>query len=251
MGLASEMKNLSEEIVASYKQRIRENEDSYKQRIRENEELVIEVQKTLDGFRKDHQEMAAALRAGLDKDEKNRLKESVELRKNLSDGEVERRKEFVPFMKNIKNDVKNLKKAVAEDLEGASAAWEKMSEILAQLRKTGVVTPPKEVVRKAEKKEVKIETPAEAVKETTVEAVKEIPVEVQPKVEPKPVVPMTLEEKVLDFINKHPKGARISEMEKPLGETRMKLGFIAKNLLNEGKVLKIENIYYPKPSIEG
>ena len=76
MGLASEMKNLSEEIVASYKQRIRENE-----------ELVIEVQKTLDGFRKDHQEMAAALRAGLDKDEKNRLKESVELRKNLSDGE--------------------------------------------------------------------------------------------------------------------------------------------------------------------
>ena len=382
MGLASEMKNLSEEIITSFKQRIKENE-----------ELVIEVQKTLDGFRKDHQEMAnilktnaaalrvkldkdeknrlkeadilmekitkehkdmaAALRAGLVKDEKARLKEFVALMKSINEkiseiftfthdmlakseverlkefailmksineeisgiftythdllekseverlkefailmksineeilrifnythdllekGEVERLKEFNVVMKGIQNDVKNLKKAVAEllgdfaqDREGASAAWKKMSDILAQLQKTAV-TPPKQVVRKAEKKEVKIETPVEAVKEvlvkeeqtitsfpieTAVEAVKEIPVEVQPKVKPKTVVPMTLEGKVLDFINKHPKGARISEMEEPLGETRMKLGFIAKNLLNEGKILKIENIYYPKTRHEG
>ncbi|MFA5819237.1 MAG: hypothetical protein WC854_08165 [Bacteroidales bacterium] len=367
MGLASEMKNLSEDILASFKQRIKENE-----------ELVIEVQKTLDGFRKDHQEMAnilktnaaalrvkldkdeknrlkeadilmkkitkehkdmaAALRAGLDKDEKNRLKEFDILMKSINEkiseiftfthdmlakseverlkefailmksineeisgiftythdllekseverlkefailmksineeilriftythdllakGEVERLKEFNVVMKGIQNDVKNLKKAVAEllgdfaqDRGEASAAWKKMSDILAQLRKTAV-TPLKQVVMKAEKKEVKMEIPVEAVKETTVEAVKENPVDVQPKVKPKTVVPMTLEEKVLDFINKHPKGARISEMEEPLGETRMKLGFIAKNLLNEGKVLKIENIYYPKTRHEG
>jgi hypothetical protein len=118
---------------------------------------------------------------------------------------------------------------------------------MAQIRKTGVVTPLKQVVKKMEKKEANKEAPAEAVKETPVEIVKETPV----KAEPKPVVPMTLEEKVLDFINKHPKGVRILEMEEPLGETRMKLGFIAKNLLNEGKVLKIENIYYPKPRHEG
>ena len=309
MRLASEMKNLSEDILASFKQRIRENE-----------ELVIEVQKTLDGFRKDHQEMAnilktnaAALRVKLDKDEKNRLKEADILMKSINEkiseiftfthdmlakseierlkefailmksineeilriftythdllakGEVERLKEFNVVMKGIQNDVKNLKKAVAEllgdfaqDRGEASAAWEKMSDILAQLRKTAV-TPLKQVVRKAEKKEVKMEIPVEAVKEipveavkeTAVEAVKEIPVEVQPKMKPKTVVPMTLEGKVLDFINKHPKGARISEIEEPLGETRMKLGFIAKNLLNEGKVLKIENIYYPKTRHEG
>ena len=321
MGLASEMKNLSEEIVSSFKQRIKENE-----------ELVIEVQKTLDGFRKDHQEMAAALRAGLDKDEVNRMKEfvalmksikeeiseiftyttdllakfdkehqdmaaglragldkdevnrmkefavlmksineeilriftythdmlakfdkehqemSVELRKDLANGEVERIKEYNEVMKGIQNDVKNLKKAVAEllgdfaqDRGEASAAWKKMSDILAQLRKTAV-TPPKEEVKKAEKKEVKKEIAAEIAEETPAEVVEEIPVQVKPK----PVVPpMTLEEKVLDYINKHHNGVRISEMEEPLGETRMKLGFTAKNLLDEGKVLKIENIYYP------
>ena len=402
MGLGSEMKNLSEEILASFKQRIKENE-----------ELVNDVQKTLDGFRKDHQEMAAALRAGLDKDEKNRLKEfvpfmknikvevseiftythdllakfvkeiqemsvevhdllakfdkehremsvelrknlsdgeverlkefvalmksikeeiseiftytddllakfdkehqamSVELRKNLSDGEVERLKEFVPLMKNIKeeilriftfthdllakfdkehqdmaaalragldkgeverlkefvpfmkriqNDVKDLRNAVQVELGEASAAWKKMSDILAQLRKTAV-TPLKQVVRKAEKKEVKKETPAkavkeisvEAVKEISVEAVKEIPVEaveeipviVEPKLEPELKVVLTLKEKVLDYINIYPKGVKVSEMEKPLGETRMRLGIVAKNLLDEGKVKKIDNIYFP------
>jgi len=357
MGLASEMKNLSEEILASFKQRITENE-----------ELVVEVQKTLDRFRKDHQDMAAALRsglakgektrlqeadilmkkitkehknmaaalrAGLDKDEKTRMKEFVALMKSINEkiseiftytddllakseeerlkefvalmksineeisgiftythdllekseverlnefailiksiseevlrifsythdmlakGEVERLKEFNVVMKGIHNDVKNLKKAVAEllgdfaqDREGASAAWKKMSDILAQLRKTAV-TPPKQVV----KKEVKPtpvaavkEIPVAAVKEIPVEAIKEIPVEVQPKVEPKPVVPITLEEKVLNYINKHPKGVKISEMEVPLGETRMKLGFVAKNLLDEGKVQKVENVYFP------
>ena len=52
MGLSTEMKNLSDEIIGSFKQRIKENE-----------ELVIEVQKTLEGFQKDHQEMAAVLNA--------------------------------------------------------------------------------------------------------------------------------------------------------------------------------------------
>ena len=52
---------------------------------------------------------------------------------------------------------------------------------------------------------------------------------------------MKLEVKVLDYINHHHHGVRISEMEIPLGETRMKLGFIAKNLLYEGKILKLSN----------
>jgi len=205
----------------------------------------------------------------LAKFDKEHMEMSVELRKGLDKGEVERLKEFNVVMKGICNDVKNLKKAVAgllgdyaQDRGEASAAWKKMSDILAQLRKTGVVTPPKEVVRKAEKKEVKMEIPVKAEKETPVEEVKEIPVkavketpvkavkETPVKAEPKPVVLMTLEEKILDFINNHPEGVRISEMEEPLGKTRMKLGFIAKNLLNEGKVLKIETIYYPKTKIE-
>ena len=402
MGLASEMKNLSEDILASFKNRIKENE-----------ELVIEVQKTIDGFQKDHKDMAAALKAGLDKDEKTRIKEfvpfmksikeeisgiftythdlrtkfvkeiqemqvevqdllakfdkehlematalragldkgeverlkefipfmknineeisviftythdllakfvkeiqemqvevhdllakfdkehlemSVELRKDLASGEVERLKEFVPLMKNIKveisrifafthdlltkfekehqdmavalragldkdektrlkefvpfmksiqKDVKELRNAVQVELGEASVAWKKMTDILAQLRKTGVVTSPKEVI----KKEVKPTpvAPVAAKVEVAVEAVMEAPVAVEPKVEPKPEVPMTLEEKVLNYINKHPEGIKISEMEELLGETRMRLGFVAKKLLEDGKVQKIDNVYF-------
>ena len=55
-----------------------------------------------------------------------------------------------------------------------------------------------------------------------------------------------LEDKVLNYINEHPiNGVKISEMEGPFGETRMKLGYLAKVLLEEGKVKKIENFYFP------
>jgi hypothetical protein len=60
---------------------------------------------------------------------------------------------------------------------------------------------------------------------------------------------MTLEMKVLEYINHHLEGVRISEMERPLGETRMMLGYVAKNLLDQGKIVKIDNSYYPKPII--
>ncbi|MEI7523342.1 MAG: hypothetical protein WCJ95_03385 [Mariniphaga sp.] len=56
---------------------------------------------------------------------------------------------------------------------------------------------------------------------------------------------MTLEARVLDYINHHPEGVRISEMETPLGVTRIRLGFVTKILLDEGKIVRIENSYYP------
>ncbi|MFA5329025.1 MAG: hypothetical protein WC384_14625 [Prolixibacteraceae bacterium] len=388
MGLSSEMKNLSEEMLASFKQRIKENE-----------ELVTDVQKTLDGFHKDHQEMAAILNANaktlrkdLNQGEKERLntykdlmsginstistiqqevvaiqtstfnminefttdrsqmaeelnqtfaqnrtermedekvrmtefnalmkdinddiknindevaaifkntnemlatfdkehqemsaelkaelsqnlterieytrallhgfqkrlaeigkenqKMAQKLQKDLAKGEVERISEYNGIMKGIHAAIKGIQKEVkevqkatsgmmgnyAKDREGAAAEWNKMQAAIAKIRKTGVVEPPKAV----EKKSVKTEVVAEPVVEA--------PIEAQPKAEPKPVVPMTLEEKVLDFINKHPNGLRISEMEQPIGESRMKLGFIAKALLEQGKVQKLENIYFP------
>jgi len=57
---------------------------------------------------------------------------------------------------------------------------------------------------------------------------------------------MKLDVKVLDYINQHQQGVRISEMEIPLCETRMKIGFIVKSLYEEGKILKIDNTYFPK-----
>ena len=77
------------------------------------------------------------------------------------------------------------------------------------------------------------------------EAARENPTENVTKVNPKTIVPMTLEEKILDYINKHPMGVKVSEMEAPLGETRMKIGYIAKELLEKGKVQKMDNLYFP------
>jgi hypothetical protein len=61
---------------------------------------------------------------------------------------------------------------------------------------------------------------------------------------------MKLEEKILDYIRTHAKGVQISEMEKPLGANRMKLGYVLRNLINEDKVLKIENYYFPRRGIK-
>ena len=403
MGLSSEMKNLSEDIISSFKNRIKENE-----------ELVNDVQKTLDGFRKDQQEMAkiisanaASLRKGLDKGEKDRIKTykdlmsgihqtitsiqkevvdiqtstfnminefiaergemAVELEKFFAEGRADRKQDekirmedFNVLMKNINDDIKNINDEVAQifketnemlenfekehmemsaelraelgknlaervqytrtllngfqkrfseiskenqkaaqklrkdldkgevvrlsdynglmkdihtaikgissdvkgiqkataglmgdyekDRKGAANEWNKMQHTIDQFRKTGNVMPLKEVVKKIEK-EVKIEVPIEKIKEIQLKeeaSVFSFPKETQLEIKPKLDVLMTLEEKVLDYINKHPKGVKISDMEIPLNETRMKLGFTAKVLLDLGDIIKVDNIYFPK-----
>jgi len=54
-----------------------------------------------------------------------------------------------------------------------------------------------------------------------------------------------LEERVLDYINAHPEGVSVGDMEAPLGVIRMQLGKVAKELLEEGKVNRIDKKYYP------
>jgi len=61
-----------------------------------------------------------------------------------------------------------------------------------------------------------------------------------------PLLVRCLEERVLDFINATEGGVRVSEMEKPLGETRMKIGIAARNLLDAGAVVKIDSYYHRK-----
>jgi hypothetical protein len=56
---------------------------------------------------------------------------------------------------------------------------------------------------------------------------------------------MNLEDKVLKYIKEHPNGVKISDMEEPLGEKRMKLGFVANKLFDEGKVNKTDQMYFP------
>ena len=56
---------------------------------------------------------------------------------------------------------------------------------------------------------------------------------------------LTLGDRLLNYIALHNKGIKVSEMEEPFGVTRMKIGYVIKKLLEEGKVKKIRNQYYP------
>jgi|GEM_PF-1502228 len=175
MGLASDMKNLTEELISSFKQRITENEA-----------LVNDVQKTLNGFRKDHQEMTAILNAN-----------AAALRKDLANGETERLSDYNGIIKGIhvsikgiRSEVNNIKKYTGGMLDDllqnrveASAEWKKMQDTMDQIRKTGIVTTVEEA-----KKEVKKVAPAFT--SFTQE-------------------PEILEQNVLGFIDTHAEGVKI------------------------------------------
>ncbi len=349
MKLTSDMKNLSANILSSFKQRIKENES-----------LVSDVQKTLEGFQKDHQEMASvltsnakALRAKLSNDDKTRIKDTTTFMKNVSKenntmsktlradlntGEKNRIMEFDNLMKTINDDIvnintevsnifkdtknvldnfgkdrkemstqlrndldknfketvdytrnllsgfknrmdeieaenskmakdlrkslntgedermnnsKNLMKGIhasisgiqkevrhiqktsnnlvgnyAKDREGATALWNKMNEVIAQLRSTDT---------NSTKVSKNVYTKQKAEPQTVI---------IEQKVEVTKSIPQTLEQKILKYISQHPNGVKISEMEEPLGENRMKLGFVAKALIDEDKLQKIDNLFY-------
>jgi CTP synthase (UTP-ammonia lyase) len=127
----------------------------------------------------------------------------------------------------------------------ASAEWDKMQDAMAHIRKTGVQPTAKATPRKQEKKEPAKVATAPVVKEVPVEITVEAPVKEKTVAAPIVAEPKTLDQKVLEYINKHPKGVKISEMEEPLAETRMKLGYTAKALLDQGKIQKVDNIYFP------
>jgi len=240
-----------------------------------NEEVLNVFKNTndmLDKFEKEHMEMSVELRAELSKNlterveytksllngfqkrvseiSKQNQKMAQKLRKDLANGESERLDDYGNILKGIHLAIKGIRKEVKEiqkatngmiddfssDRGQASSAWNKMQDSIANLREEGVTAFPKPVIHKIEKKEVK--------KEILI-AMKETQTNKQPAFSSFPEEPKSLEQKVMDYIVKHPNGVKISEMEEPLGETRMKLGFTAKTLLDAGKVQRIDKVYFP------
>lgn len=55
---------------------------------------------------------------------------------------------------------------------------------------------------------------------------------------------MSLKSRILEYINQHKEDVNISDMEKPLGENRMKIGFLTKVLLDEGKIENRNSQYF-------
>ncbi len=127
MGLASDMKKLTEELLSSFTNRIKENEN-----------LVLDVQQTMDGFRKEHQEMAKDMSASFAQDkadraknEKNRMNDYNGLMKDIhtsiNDITIE--------VKTIKNVTTGMLDDLLQNRVQASAEWSKMKKAMAQIRK--------------------------------------------------------------------------------------------------------------------
>jgi hypothetical protein len=208
------------------------------ERVKYTQDLLNQYNKRLAEMSKENQKMAKALKADLAKS-----------RKELSQSDIQRMKDFNVTFTGIQKKVQEIQKFVntfltdfSTDRQQAAATWAKLAEAIANLGKT-----PAPVAKKAAPAPVK--PVAEVVKKEVIveEKVKVAePVAEKPKVVEAPKE-LTLEEKVLQYINNHKKGVKVADMEEPFGETRMRLGFITKKLLDDGKILKVENAYFPKP----
>jgi len=99
MSIANQMKNLTDDIISSYKQRAAE----FQERLKDNAEINKKVQETLDGFRKDQMEMATTLRAS-----------AASLHTNLEQSQKERLKSFKQMMGGIHGSISQIQSEVEE-----------------------------------------------------------------------------------------------------------------------------------------
>lgn len=226
-------------------------------------DLDKEVSAMIERFQKEHKAMAD------------------ELRENLEKGEVDRLKTFNDMMGNIQQDINQIETYVANKLKEFSDAHAGMSEELKKMlaeyvadmvkatkqlmgdiqkrqkERTAEVADLLETFKTerekmaanwqaltttmAKKRGIKPKVEAEVKVRPVEEAIKEVIEEEEEEVTPE----MDLDEKILQFINKHPEGVMVGDMEETLGVVRMRLGVIAKKLLEEGKIRKEEKMYFP------
>lgn len=58
-------------------------------------------------------------------------------------------------------------------------------------------------------------------------------------------IKIVMEEIVQKFIYSQPDGVMLAEMEEYLRQSRLRLGYVTRKLMDEGKIVKIENKYFP------
>jgi len=270
--------SLKERFNENEKFRHEEFNEMMNQINQEVQEIKTSTHAFLQEFTDGHNSMANTLKEKLNEDEKFRLEEFNEmmagifnvvrdiktsthsllqefngehssmansLRDELNNGNLNRIKEFQNTMQTIRNEVKRLNDFTHHLLDDfrneniqMADSWRNFSQTMANM-KNKVEMPQKKEFEKPEKPEKK---KPKSKKENKTEGEKEVPVMNESKIQEKQV---TVEEKVLEFINAHPEGVKIAEMEEPIGEQRMRLGYVAKRLLVEDKVRKQDNVYYP------
>ncbi|MEI7706753.1 MAG: hypothetical protein WCI90_00675 [Chlorobium sp.] len=223
----------------------------------------------LEKFASEHKEMSAELSEELSKNKKERFEhthaliksiqsrlaeissENVDaarkLKNNLNHGETERLKEYNALFDRISSEITEMSKSTAtlldnfsKDRSKGAEHWKEMQDKIAAIRSNKQEASPKKAEKVVEKDEIK----AAVVVKKELPVIEEKP-QLLPVEKPKVSEESTLEDKILIYINNHPQGVKVSDMEEPLHETRMKIGFAAKCLLDAAKVSKVENLYYP------
>jgi len=187
----------------------------------------------LEKFAKDHEVMAAELKQSLAKGETDRLEDFKEMMKGIQKYVADVVKETKRLMDEIRarqdernKEVLDLLQEFQTEREKMAANWQALTVKMA--KKRGIM--PK----------MEAEVKVRPVKEAIEEAVEEVEAEEAP-----PEISLSLEDRVLEFIERHPEGVMVGDMEEPLGVARMRLGVIAKTLLKEGKIRKEEKMYFP------
>lgn len=112
MGIATDMKNLTQEIVSSYDDRV--------QRVAA---LASETAEMMKGFKQAHEEMAEELREGLAKGEATRLKEHAGMMKGIQTRQRER-----------EGEVKGMLSAFHDESEKMAAEWQDLTSLMANRR---------------------------------------------------------------------------------------------------------------------
>lgn len=240
------LKSFSEEHdVMSVKQRA-ELKVNLSERVAYTQKLLLQFDRRLEEMGMENQKMAKALKLEL-----------IKSRQELTKSEEQRLTEFNHSFAAIQQRVKEIQRYVnvfveefSKDRKQAAATWHKLEELIARLGDFPEPAHKGEVHKtksnadhlKEDKRggESLTKPDAGAADEMTGTALLS-----DKQDTPEAPKELTLEERILNYINTHKKGVRVSEMEKPFGETRMRLGFITKKLLDDGKILKIENAYYP------
>jgi len=153
----------------------------------------------------------------------NYVADMVKATKKLMGDIQKRQKERTAEVADLNAEVADLLETFKTEREKMAANWQALTATMA--KKRGI------------KPKVQAEVKVRPVKEAIKEVIEKEEEEVTPE--------MGLDEKILQFIKKHPKGVRVGDMEETLGVVRMRLGVIAKKLLEEGKIRKEENMYFP------
>ncbi|MGD0486789.1 MAG: hypothetical protein ABSB94_06315 [Syntrophorhabdales bacterium] len=175
-------------------------------------------------FRRTRGEMSAERKSRRERDVKNiesyvknKLKEFDASHGEMSDA---LRKSLAAYANDIARGVGKLLQEYHTDMTQAGHFWE------------GTLTG------------LKVETAMPSVEiHNKVAAVREAIEEERPHAE-KPHQDVDIEEKVLGYINQQHNGVRVGDMEPVFGVPRLRLGVLAKKLLDEGKIRKEGGLYY-------